>query len=77
MIGDALMDSLGGALGGSSGAGTLPPPRAKVSRGGGAPSAGGFGAELVHVAVLMELGFLPGSEKLAELGIGYSAVVTV
>ena len=47
MIGDALMDSLGGALGGSSGAGTLPPPRAKVSRGGGAPSAGGFGAELV------------------------------
>ena len=39
MIGDALMDSLGGALGGSSGAGTLPPPRAKVSRGGGAPSA--------------------------------------
>ena len=47
MIGDALMDSLGGALGGSTGAGTLPPPRAKVSRGGGAPSAGGFGAELV------------------------------
>ena len=47
MIGDALMDSLGGALGGSSGAGTLPPPRAKVSRGGSAPSAGGFGAELV------------------------------
>ena len=44
MIGDALMDSLGGALGGSTGAGTLPPPRAKVSRGGGAPSAGGFGA---------------------------------
>ncbi len=47
MIGDALMDSLGGALGGSSGAEHLPPPRAKVSRGGGAPSAGGFGAELV------------------------------
>ena len=36
-----------------------------------------LGAELVHVAVLMELRFLPGSEKLAELGIGYSAVVTV
>ena len=36
-----------------------------------------LGARLVHVAVLMELGFLPGSEKLAELGIGYSAVVTV
>ena len=47
MIGDALMDSLGGVLGGSSGAGTLPPPRAKVSHGGGAPSAGGFGADLV------------------------------
>ncbi|WP_345794283.1 hypothetical protein AAG895_04085 [Thauera sp. JM12B12] len=47
MIGDALMDSLGGALGGSTAAGTLPPPRAKVSRGGGAPSAGGFGADLV------------------------------
>lgn len=47
MIGDALMESLGGALGGSSSAGTLPPPRAKVSRGGGAPSAGGFGADLV------------------------------
>ncbi len=47
MIGDALMDSLGGALGGSSGTGTLPPPRAKVSRGGGAASAGGFGADLV------------------------------
>ena len=31
MIGDALMDSLGGALGGSTGAGTLPPPRAKSS----------------------------------------------
>ena len=26
MIGDALMDSLGGALGGTNGAGTLPPP---------------------------------------------------
>ncbi|MCW3157756.1 adenine phosphoribosyltransferase [Micropruina sonneratiae] len=37
-----------------------------------------LGAELVHVAVLMELGFLPGREKLAELGIDqYSAVVTV
>lgn len=36
-----------------------------------------LGAELVHVAVLMELGFLPGRAKLAELGIGYSAVVTV
>lgn len=47
MIGDALMDSLGGALGGTNSAGTLPPPRAKVSRGGGAPSAGGFGADLV------------------------------
>ncbi len=47
MIGDALMDSLGGALGGSTAAGTLPPPRAKLSRGGGAPSAGGFGAELL------------------------------
>ena len=32
----------------------------------------------MHVAVLMELGFLPGREKLAELGIhNYSAVVTV
>lgn len=47
MIGDALMDSLGGALGGSGRTGTLPPPRAKVSRGGGAASAGGFGADLV------------------------------
>lgn len=47
MIGDALMDSLGGALGGATAAGTLPPPRAKVSRGGGAPAAGGFGADLV------------------------------
>ena len=47
MIGDALMDSLGGALGMGSGGVTLPPPRAKVSRGGGAPAAGGFGAELV------------------------------
>lgn len=47
MIGDALMDSLGGTLGTSTGAGTLPPPRAKVARGGGAPSAGGFGADLV------------------------------
>ncbi|MFT3862185.1 adenine phosphoribosyltransferase [Micropruina sp.] len=37
-----------------------------------------LGAELVHVAVLMELGMLPGREKLAELGIdNYSAVVTV
>jgi len=37
-----------------------------------------LGAELVHVAVLMELGFLPGREKLAELGIeNCSAVVTV
>ena len=36
-----------------------------------------LGAELVHVGVLMELGSLPGAEKLAELGIGYSAVVTV
>lgn len=37
-----------------------------------------LGADLVHVAVLMELGFLPGREKLAELGIhNYSAVVTV
>lgn len=36
-----------------------------------------LGAELVHVAVLMELGFLPGRAKLAELGIGYSAVITV
>lgn len=37
-----------------------------------------LGAELVHVAVLMELGFLPGREKLAEHGIdNYSAVVTV
>ncbi|MFT4226784.1 MAG: adenine phosphoribosyltransferase [Micropruina sp.] len=36
-----------------------------------------LGAELVHVAVLMELGFLPGGEKLDELGIGYSAVVTI
>lgn len=37
-----------------------------------------LGAELVHVAVLMELSFLPGREKLAELGIdNCSAVVTV
>jgi len=37
-----------------------------------------LGAELVHVAVLMELGFLPGREKLTELGIeNCSAVVTV
>jgi adenine phosphoribosyltransferase len=36
-----------------------------------------LGAELVHVAVLMELAALPGHEKLAELGIGYSAVVSV
>ena len=37
-----------------------------------------LGADLVHVAVLMELGFLPGRGKLAELGIhNYSAVVTV
>jgi len=37
-----------------------------------------LGAELVHVTVLMELGFLPGREKLTELGIeNYSAVVTV
>ncbi len=36
-----------------------------------------LGAELVHVAVLMELAALPGREKLAELGIGYSAVVSV
>ncbi len=37
-----------------------------------------LGAELVHVAVLMELSFLPGREKLAELGIdNYSAVVSV
>ncbi len=37
-----------------------------------------LGADLVHVAVLMELGFLNGREKLAELGIdNYSAVVTV
>ncbi len=36
-----------------------------------------LGAELVHVAVLMELGFLPGGEQLDELGIGYSAVVTI
>ena len=37
-----------------------------------------LGADLVHVAVLMELGFLNGREKLTELGIdNYSAVVTV
>ena len=37
-----------------------------------------LGADLVHVAVLMELSFLNGREKLAELGIdNYSAVVTV
>ncbi len=36
-----------------------------------------LGAELVHVAVLMELDSLPGGEKLDELGIGYSAVITV
>jgi len=37
-----------------------------------------LGAELVHVAVLMELGFLAGREKLTELGIqNCSAVVTV
>lgn len=37
-----------------------------------------LGAELVHVAVLMELGFLSGREKLNELGLeNYSAVVTV
>lgn len=47
MIGDALMDALGAALDHSAGNGTLPPPQAKVSRGGGAASAGGFGAELV------------------------------
>ncbi|WP_282004997.1 adenine phosphoribosyltransferase [Propioniciclava sinopodophylli] len=36
------------------------------------------GAELVHVAVLMELGFLEGRGRLAELGAGtLSAVVTV
>jgi len=36
------------------------------------------GAELVHVAVLMELGFLDGREKLTELGADtLSAVVTV
>lgn len=47
MIGDALMDTLGGALGLGAGSAALPPPRAKVSRGGAAPAAGGFGAELV------------------------------
>ena len=37
-----------------------------------------LGAELVHVAVLMELSYLPGREKLTELGIdNCSAVVTV
>ena len=36
------------------------------------------GAELVHVAVLMELGFLEGRERLVELGADtLSAVVTV
>lgn len=36
------------------------------------------GAELVHVAVLMELGFLPGRERLAASGVDtLSAVVTV
>ncbi|MDO5534409.1 MAG: adenine phosphoribosyltransferase [Propionibacteriaceae bacterium] len=36
------------------------------------------GAELVHVAVLMELGFLDGRERLAELGADtLSAVITV
>ena len=36
------------------------------------------GAELVHVAVLMELGFLEGRGRLVELGAGtLSAVVTV
>lgn len=37
-----------------------------------------LGAELVHVAVLMELGFLHGRAKLQEAGIdSFSAVVTV
>lgn len=37
-----------------------------------------LGAELVHVAVLMELGFLDGRKALAEAGIdSFSAVVTV
>lgn len=36
------------------------------------------GAELVHVAVLMELSFLPGRETLAEKGVdAISAVLTV
>ena len=36
------------------------------------------GAELVHVAVLMELGFLGGRERLAQSGVDtLSAVVTV
>ena len=36
------------------------------------------GAELVHVAVLMELGFLGGRERLAQAGVDtLSAVVTV
>lgn len=36
------------------------------------------GAELVHVAVLMELGFLPGRERLLEVGVdSLSAVLTV
>ncbi|MFP5416322.1 MAG: adenine phosphoribosyltransferase [Actinomycetes bacterium] len=36
------------------------------------------GAELVHVAVLMELGFLPGRERLAADGVdSLSAVLTV
>ena len=37
-----------------------------------------LGAELVHVSVLMELGFLPGRRTIAEHGItNVSAVVTV
>lgn len=37
-----------------------------------------MGAELVHVSVIMELGFLNGRQKLAELGIdNFSAVLTV
>ena len=37
-----------------------------------------MGAELVHVSVIMALGFLGGRERLAELGIdNFSAVLTV
>lgn len=48
MIGDSLIDGLSGALGSAFGnSSTLPPPRAKVSRGGGASASAGFGASLL------------------------------